>query len=319
MAGSGTIYVAGSVKEDGMKKFTFGAAFVAGMAAFALLCCILGFGDKDRQPVVATAANKPPVMETPGLPARMDFAGEPVPLDRWEVRDQLDRELTHNYYMTGNILYMLKLSKKYFSQIEATLAENGIPADFKYLCVAESNLQNLVSKAGASGFWQFMKGTAPGYNLEVGATVDERYHVAKSTQAACVYLKDAYRKFGNWTAAAASYNCGMGGYASRSSYQGSNNYYDLLLPEETQRYVFRILAFKHLLGNADSLGFKLNSTAHQPVKTRTILVTQSIPNLVLFARNQGTNYKILKWLNPWLRERSLSVRAGKSYELLVPE
>ena len=164
-----------------------------------------------------------------------------------------------------------------------------------------------------------MKETAPGYNLETNATVDERYHVAKSTDAACAYLKRAYAKFGNWTAAAASYNCGMGGYNDRSTFQGTTNYYDLVLPDETQRYIFRILTFKHLLGNADSLGFDLPPTAiYEPVKTRKILVTQNIPNLSTYARNNGSNYKILRWLNPWLRGRSLSVKPGKTYELLLP-
>ena len=249
----------------------------------------------------------------------MSFAGEPVPLHQTAIREQLDRELIYNYYQPGNIFYMLKLAARHFPQIEAQLKANNIPEDFKYLCVAESNIQNLVSKAGATGFWQFMKGTAPGYNLEVSATVDERYHVAKSTEAACAYLKRAYNKFGNWTAAAASYNCGMGGYSERSTYQGTTNYYDLALPEETQRYIFRILTFKHLLGNADSLGFKLPpAQLYEPIKTRKLVVNQTIPNLSAFARNNGSNYKILRWLNPWLRGRSLTVKPGKTYEIALP-
>lgn len=292
--------------------------FISGIAACLIVLSLFGF---EKEP--AGQANKTTAGYThippPKFPASMNFAGEAVPLQRWEVKEQLDRELLYNYYQPANIYYMLKLSARYFPQIEAQLKANNIPDDFKYLCVAESNLQNLVSKVGASGFWQFMKETAPGYNLETNATVDERYHVAKSTDAACAYLKRAYEKFGNWTAAAASYNCGMGGYNDRSTFQGTTNYYDLVLPDETQRYIFRILTFKHLLSNADSLGFDLPPGAvYEPVKTRKILVTQNIPNLSTYARNNGSNYKILKWLNPWLRGRSLSVKPGKTYELLLP-
>lgn len=301
-----------------MKKLIVTGTFISGIAACLILLSSLGFTEEpvgNSNKNVAVPAHLPPPM----LPASMSFAGEAVPLQRWEIKEQLDRELLYNYYQPGNIYYMLKLSARYFPQIEAQLKANNIPDDFKYLCVAESNLQNLVSKVGASGFWQFMKGTAPGYNLETNASVDERYHVAKSTDAACVYLKRAYEKFGNWTAAAASYNCGMGGYNERSTFQGTKNYYDLVLPEETQRYIFRILTFKHLLSNADSLGFDLPPAAiYEPVKTRKILVTQNIPNLSIYARNNGSNYKIFKWLNPWLRGKSLTVKPGKTYEILLP-
>jgi len=301
-----------------MKKIILTGTYISGFLTCIVVLALLGFKEEPAslpQKNAAGYAHVPP----PATPVIMSFAGEAVPLQRQDIKEQLDRELLYNYYQPGNIYYMLKLSARYFPQIEAQLKANNVPDDFKYLCVAESNLQNLVSKVGASGFWQFMKDTAPGYNLETNATVDERYHVAKSTDAACAYLKRAYEKFGNWTAAAASYNCGMGGYNERSSFQGTTNYYDLVLPEETQRYIFRILTFKHLLGNADSLGFKLPpGTNYEPVKTRKVLVTQSIPNLATYARNNGTNFKILKWLNPWLRGRSLPVKSGKTYEMVLP-
>ncbi len=134
---------------------------------------------------------------TPALPAAMSFAGEEVPLQREEIREQLDREFIINCYNPGNILYILKLSKRYFPIIEDRLKANGVPDDFKYLCVAESSLQNAISKAGAVGFWQFMSSTSPGYNLEVNKEVDERYNIIKSTDGACKYLKLAYSKFGN--------------------------------------------------------------------------------------------------------------------------
>lgn len=304
-----------------MKKFLYAGGFISGMIACLIIFSLIGFSeeasgeDKHFKPVQITATHA----TAPSIPTSMSFAGEAVPLQRQDIREQLDRELLYNYYQPHTIYYLLKLANRYFPQIEAQLKSNNVPDDFKYLCVAESNLQNLVSKAGASGFWQFMKGTAPGYDLETNEAIDERYHVAKSTDAACVYLKRAYEKFGNWTAAAASYNCGMGGYNERANFQGTNYYYDLVLPEETSRYIFRILTFKHLMSNADSLGFKLPAgSTYEPLKTKKIQVTQSIPNLAAFAKSNGTNLKVLKWLNPWLRGKSLSVKAGKMYEILLP-
>jgi membrane-bound lytic murein transglycosylase D len=254
------------------------------------------------------------------VPQSMTFAGEKVPLEKWEVWESFDRELTLNYFATGNLLYILKLSRRWFPLIEERLKMHGVPDDFKYLCVAESNLQNLISKAGAVGFWQFMSYTSPGYNLQVNSVVDQRYDVLKSTDAACQYLKTAYNKFGNWTAAAASYNCGMGGYNSAATFQGTYNYYDLFLPDETNKYIFRILTFKHLMTNMKDLEYDLTGIElYKPQNVRTITVSSSIANLAEFARNNGTNYKVLKILNPWLRGRNLSVSGGKTYEIRLPK
>lgn len=255
----------------------------------------------------------------PELPKSIAFAGEPAPLDRWEVRERLDRDVLINYYAHGSLLYIMKLSTRYFPLIEERLKANGIPEDFKYLCVAESSLQHLTSAAGAQSFWQFLGGTATQYGLQVDAEVDERYDIAKATDAACKYFRAAYEKFGSWTAAAASYNCGMGGYSNQVTFQGSNNYYDLLLPEETNRYIFRILALKYLITGAKSMGYILQpQDAYKPYKTTGITVDTSIPNLAEWADSAGTSYKYVKLLNPWLRGRTLTVKAGKSYEVLIP-
>lgn len=255
----------------------------------------------------------------PELPKTASFAGEKVPLDRWEVRERFDRDVLTNYYMHGSLLYILKLTTRYFPEIEDRLQANGVPDDFKYLCVAESSLQHLTSSAGAQSLWQFLGGTATQYGLQVDGEVDERYNVSKATDAACRYFNAAYAKFGNWTAAAASYNCGMGGYSSQATYQQSTNYYDLLLPEETNRYVFRILALKYLISNAVKYGYIIQpQDAYRPFKARTVIVTETIPDLAEYARESGTSYKIVKILNPWLRGRSLTVRGGRSYELKLP-
>jgi membrane-bound lytic murein transglycosylase D len=293
--------------------------FVLGMIAGIFLVAQFAFRDndtKENKKAVAAAAN---VYRAPKLPSQMTLFGEKVPLERQDIREAFDRELIYNSYSQGHMIYIMKLADRYFPQIEATLKAHGIPDDFKYLCVAESNLQNLVSRVGASGFWQFMKGTAPGYNLQVNENVDERYHVQKSTEAACKYLKQAYAKFGNWTAAAASYNCGMGGYNNAATYQKTRNYYDLLLPEETNKYIFRILAFKHILSNAEQMGFQLSKDdLYGDYPTKSVTVNSSINDLVGWAISRGTTYKMVKKLNPWIRGRTLSVKPGQSYQVKLP-
>lgn len=256
----------------------------------------------------------------PALPEQISFANEKVPVDRWDVKEKFDKEFLQIYYSPGVILYLIKLANRNFPIISERLKANGVPDDFKYLCIAESNMQNwAVSSSGAVGYWQFLHGTGLGYGLEISSQVDQRRDLQKSTDAACKYFKAAYAKFGNWTAAAASYNCGMGGYNSQASFQRTTNYYDLQLPEETNKYIFRILSFKYLLENANQLGFNVNDEEkYQPISERTITVTSSIPNLAQFAIDNGTTYKMLRVMNPWLKGRSLTVGKGKSYVIKLP-
>jgi membrane-bound lytic murein transglycosylase D len=260
-----------------------------------------------------------PRVYAPKLPASLKLFGETVPLDQLEVSDRFDRELIINVYMQGTTVQIIKQMGRWMPLIEARLQANQVPDDFKYLCVAESALQQAVSRVGASGFWQFMKGTAPSYGLEVNDNIDERYNVLKATDAACAYLKDAYQRLGSWTAAAASYNCGVGGYNSRASSQGSMNFYDLLLPEETNRYIFRIAALKYILENPSRTGFIISpSDMYKPYKTKSVFVNYSISSLTDFAKQNGTTLKLVKLLNPWLRETSLRNASGKNYEILLP-
>lgn len=255
----------------------------------------------------------------PDIPSEITFAGEPVPLDRWDVQESLEHEVLINCYRHSSTMQILRLAGRYFPVIEARLKANGVPDDFKYLCVAESGLTNAISPAGARGFWQFMSGTAPRYGLEVNGEVDERYHVEKATDAACKYLKEAYAKFGSWTAAAASYNCGQGGFARDVNYQNRTSYYDLLLASETMRYVYRIIAFKYIMSNPENVGFHiLPQDMYRQVPTRKITVTNSISNLADFAAYNNVSYKMLKLHNPWLRDHSLTISSGNSYEIELP-
>lgn len=253
------------------------------------------------------------------LPNNMSFCDEKVPMSVVDVKERLDREMSVNINLHSATSLIMKRANRYFPEIEPILKKNGIPDDFKYLAVIESSLTQATSSAGAKGFWQFMPETAKEYNLEVSTTVDERYDVVKATEAACVYLKKAYNKFGNWTLVAASYNRGMAGVQKQLEVQGVTNYYDLYLTEETSRYVFRILALKEIMQNAGKYGYELpKDVLYNPIKTKKVAVSENIPDLARYALDQGINYKILKLHNAWLRDTSLTVSPGKTYTIEIP-
>ncbi len=249
----------------------------------------------------------------------MDFAGEPVPLSNPDIYERMDRELLVNTYWQSNGLLLLKRAHKYFPLIEPILKKNGVPDDFKYLAVAESGLEQIVSPAGATGFWQIMKSTGKEYGLEINENVDERYHIEKSTEAACAYLKKAKEKFGSWTLAAASYNAGMNGISTQQQRQEIMDYYDLLLGSETSRYVFRILALKEIMSNPNAYGFNFEEKdLYVPVPTKNVEVDSAVVSFPKFAHNFNINYKILKIHNPWLREDHLNNDSQKRYLIKIP-
>ncbi len=254
------------------------------------------------------------------IPDSLSFAGEQVPLENFDVLESLDRELLVNSYFHSQTIRYLKMAPRFFSIIEPILKADTIPDDFKYLALAESGFDpKVVSSAGAVGFWQFMKGTADDYGLEINSEVDERYNMIKSTYAACEYLKDSYKRYGNWTMVAASYNAGRNFITRQMDRQQEFRYYDLLLGDETSRYVFRILALKLIMENPEKYGFKIEDDEKYPVwHTTTIEINTSVKDFSAFAKAHGTNYKILKMLNPWLREASLTNSKGKTYTIILP-
>ncbi|SDA37197.1 Transglycosylase SLT domain-containing protein [Algoriphagus alkaliphilus] len=254
------------------------------------------------------------------IPKKLDFAGEKVPLEKGDIFERLEREIYVNAYWESNMILLLKRSAKYLPEIERMLKENGIPDDFKYVAIAESALMNVGSPAGARGFWQILESTGKEYGLEITNNVDERYHFEKSTLAAAKYFKKAHAKFGDWTAVAASYNMGQSGFSKRQEEQLHSNYYELYLNEETSRYLFRILAFKIIFENPGAFGYHFReSDYYQTPVLRTIRVDEDIKDLPKWAKDQGSSYKDLKLYNPWLRDRNLNVKRGKSYEILLPE
>jgi hypothetical protein len=254
------------------------------------------------------------------MPVNLNFAGETVPIENPDIYERMDRELLVNTYWQSNALLLIKRANKYFPVIEPILKEYGIPDDFKYLAVIESGLTQVVSPAGAVGFWQIMEGTGKDFNLEINDNIDERYHIEKSTRVACEYLLASKKRFGTWTMAAAAYNAGNTGVLRQLERQEVSNYYDLLLGEETGRYVFRILAVKEILKNPHKYGFNFNEDQlYKNIPTYSVNVDSSVSNFAAFAQKFEINYKILKIHNPWLREANLTNSKGKIYNIEIPK
>lgn len=254
------------------------------------------------------------------LPSELNFAGEKVPLQDPDIRERTDREFLVNTYWQSNGFLMIKRAHKYFPVIEPILKKNGIPDDFKYLAVIESGLQNVVSPAKATGFWQIAEGTGKEYGMEINDNVDERYHIEKSTEVACAYLKDAKKRLGSWTLAAAGYNAGMYGIEKRLKEQKVKSYYDLLFGQETGRYIFRILALKEILTDPGKYGFNLQEKdLYKRVPAYEVEVDTAVSDFADFAKTFHINYKILKIHNPWLRESHLKNTSRKKYRIKIPE
>ena len=254
------------------------------------------------------------------FPTEVDFAGENMPLELPDVRERFDRELLVNANLHASTILIIKRANRAFKIIEPILEKNGVPNDFKYLAVIESSLINAVSPAGAKGVWQFMPATAKEIGMEVNDCVDERYHLEKSTEAACKFLLAAKAKFGSWTLAAASYNGGITGVNRQIDLQKVANYYDLLLNDETSRYVFRILALKEIMKAPEKFGFEITKQdLYELYPTRKIEIDTTINNLADFAIRQGVNYKILKLYNPWLRDIKLENKIRKKYLIELPK
>jgi len=254
------------------------------------------------------------------VPDYLDFAGEPMPLKNPDILERMDKELLVNTYWQSNGLLMFKRAQKYFPIIEPILAKNGIPDDFKYLAVIESGLTDARSPAGASGFWQIMKATGRENGLEVNDNVDERYNLEMATQVACDYLNKSKEKLGSWTNAAAAYNAGNYGISKRLDTQKVDNYYDLLLGQETGRYVFRIVALKEILSHPKKYGFNFRSKdLYSTIPTYKVGVDTVVNDFAQFAKKFSINYKILKIHNPWLRENKLNNVSRKQYFIEIPE
>ncbi len=257
---------------------------------------------------------------SPPIPDTLEFCGERVPLEDFDVRERIDREFLVNTYWHSAMLLYIKRANRWFPLIEQILKKNGVPDDFKFMAVAESGLTNVVSPDGATGFWQLMEAAAKKYGLEINNEVDERYNVAKSTQAACDYLKEAHARFGTWTLTAASYNNGVNGIENQIGRQQTRNYYNMYLNEETYRFVARIVSIKEIFKNPHKYGFYFSQSDLYPrFDTYEVKINYPVKDFAQFAKNYGINYKILKIFNPWLRDNFLKNKSRKSYTLKLPQ
>lgn len=259
------------------------------------------------------------VISSPYIPSYLSFADENVPLHIYWVKERLDREIINTVYQHSRTLQTLKRVPRFFPVIEKILEEEGVPEDFKYLCVAESNLENVISPAKATGYWQFLESTAKSYGLIINEEVDERYDLEKSTKAACKYLKDSKKRLGSWSLAAAAYNMGEARLKKSIEQQKTDLYWNLHLNSETSRYVYRILAYKQVFENPEIYGIKVSDNElYHPVDVMDFPVNQPINDLYLFCEEQEITFLELKILNPWLRNSKLTTNHQR-YILKMPK
>lgn len=243
------------------------------------------------------------------LPKHPILAGERVPIEYYDVKEALDREFHSNTYWQSNTILMMKRAHRFFPIIEPILKKHNVPDDFKYLMVIESGMMNVRSHAGAAGFWQFMKLTGKEYKLEINREVDERYHLEKATVAACKYLKEAHRKFKNWTLVAASYNRGRGGMRKALRHQQATDYWELFLNRETARYVSRIVALKYMMQKPESYGFYIkDADKYAPLPSYEVEVKKSVLDWAQWCKKKNVSYKLFRSMNPWVRDKKLTIK-----------
>lgn len=302
-----------------MKRLAIFAIVLASIAIVGEIFIFATRKEQNSDELIERAIKADYRVYAPPMPDSLSFCGERVPLNIYYVREGLDRELVSNMYFQSNTLFYIKRSSRVFPTIERILKEEGVPTDMKYLCVIESGLQNVTSPAGAGGYWQFMKPTGLLYGLEISDEVDMRNDLEASTRAACRYLKMLKQRFGSWAAAAAAYNCGENGLDRRLTNQRQTSYYDLLLNSETQRYVYRILAIKLIMQHPQDYGFVVRRCDTYPeLPYEEVVVEGKDVDIVQFAIEHGTTYKMVRTLNPWLTTDRLKNKMGRSYTVRVP-
>jgi len=300
-----------------MNRYSF---FIAGLMTLLLFASYNQPGSTGTDLESMGYSKIPQIIHAVPIREKYSFAGELVPIQNFDVRERLDRELLVNTYWHSNSILCIKMAQRYFPIIEKVLADYKIPDDFKYIPVIETSLRNETSPAGAKGIWQFMKPVAESYNLEVNDEVDERYHFEKATQAACRHLLRYKQRFGSWTLAAAAYNAGEGSMSKELTRQGEKSYYDLNINDETSRYLFRLLATKDIQEHPSEYGFYISpEEKYNFNNTRKIEISTPIANLGDWARQHGTTYRMLKLYNPWLRASQLTNKLKKTYVIDLPK
>ncbi len=325
------------MKDRGQRERLVATAAVAGLLFGICGCTSLQTTESVQQPMAAMAQEKlqspaaaPAVfVNAPYIPApnSIDLCGEPVPLNRQDVYERFDKEFTLVVYNHAQVYLWLKRMERYFPAIEERLRYYNLPDDLKYVAIVESDLlPNACSPKGAAGPWQFMPSTGSAYGLDQRGSVDKRYDFERSTDSAFLLLNDLYKKYNNWSLAIAAYNCGDRRILEQSHMQGVRDYYDMKLPQETERYVFRILAVKAVLSNPNQYGYDLpKGWGYQELKLDRVNVSLSRPvPIQTIASAAGTTYREIKNLNPVFRsddipagnhEIKLPLGTGKVFEL----
>lgn len=293
---------------------------ISAMTAVIAIMMIIGFGFNGlKEKPILSSSDTIYSIQSFKLPDEVIFAGERMPLENFDTRESLEREILISAYRHSSTILIIKRANRYFPMIEKILKENNIPDDFKYLAAAESEYSNMVSPVGATGFWQIMPETGKEQGMEINTVVDERYHIEKSTEFACDFFSKSYEKYGNWTLAAASYNGGRRRMDEQIELQKQNNYYDLLLTEETARYIFRAVAYKLIISDPAAYGFDLDRKDLYPeLEYNEVKVDTAVSDFSDFADKFGTNYKMMKSLNPWLRKPYLTPKVNKEYLIKIP-
>ena len=300
------------------KRISYIVSLIVVFCMGAAVPALIGSSEVSEQH--SAKSEVPYCVTSPTVPTEVTFDGKKIDLRRYDRRERMDREMNAFTYMHSTTMLLIKRANRYFPIVEPILKANGIPDDFKYLMVIESNLNNVArSPAGAAGLWQFMPATAREFGLEVNDNVDERYNIEKATVAACKYFKQAYAKYGDWMAVSAAYNAGQARISSQLEKQLASHAMDLWLVEETSRYMFRLLAAKEIFSNPQRYGFLLKREhLYPPIPYKKVTVNTPIENLDEYAKQQGITYAQLRDANPWLREHSLKNKSGKTYVLNIP-
>ncbi len=257
----------------------------------------------------------------PPIPTSIVFAGDTIDLTLQDRRERIDKEMLSFTYSHINTMLIIKRANRLFPIVEPILEECGLPDDFKYLMIIESNGDpEALSPSKAAGLWQFLEKTGREYNLEVTEEIDERYHTEKATRAACEYLKGSYELYGDWLTVAASYNTGRANVTKRRERQKEEKAIDILLPNETSRYIFRLMAVKTILENPAKYGFMLRSSDLYPAIPIEKEVTASGTTIdwVDLARKHGLTFMQLREANHWIRRTTLNNKTGKTYKVLIP-
>ncbi|MBU2620722.1 MAG: transglycosylase SLT domain-containing protein [Proteobacteria bacterium] len=261
--------------------------------------------------------NYPDFLIIPAGP--VTFCEERVPLEIQDVKERFEREMLISEGGRVQVFLWLKRSRRYLPHIEQALKENGMPDDLKYVIVAESALKpHAISNKGAVGYWQFIFETGRNYGLTINGNKDERRNFFTSTQAALSYLKNLYGMLGSWTLAAAAYNMGEEGLLAEMHEQETVDFYRLYLPDETQRYIFRIISIKLIMQDPARYGFNLTDKDYYPpiaFDRITLECTKEIP-IKLIAKAAKTSFKEIRDLNPEIRGYFLP--KGK-HTILIPK